>query len=689
MPSEEEKRTPHFVSPDRRAFARRRVRLPKGIVWGLAGLAVFFVAGSLISFYVVRARVKSSVASDADGLRAGLADLENLDPSAAAQEFSSLGAASGTGLGGVLDGFVSLFEGGANAVSSFSDLSTQLSLLSQEAGALGTDPLGFMASGNGSTTIVDLKGVQATLGAIDGDMDGLSGFASFAGGASALGVGNSYLSFRTQLTGAEQFLNAFIPWLSNPAPHHVLVLFENPSELRPGGGFVGSYADIALADGDITGISVHDVADVDSTFHGKIIPPLPLQLEVTGLRPADGNWFFDFPTSASETISLFDASSLYADSSTTFDAAIAVSPQVVSDLLSLTGPLTVSPPGTPPTTFTSANLLVQIQKIVQAGHAQSATYPKAILGQLAKAIFAELVSSPLSSSTPSSALSSSSLSSSSSPALLSTADSGQAPELLALAEQWIADKDLMFYSSDPAMENFTDNYGADGAQYELPQNFNGDYLALADTDVNSDKSQLYVSSTVDFVSQLNADGTVNDELTITRAHHGNQSPYWWYRTSNQDYLQVFLPPDAVLTNESGGVVKKIASPVNYAARGYTTDSLVFAIASDTQSLFGYPAILAHQESGKEVFATWSTVHAGASITLSFNYTHRLFLAPADGETYQFIFEKQPGAVRTYNFEIDAPLGFVFAENGLSSYTYTSSDPPGRLVFDLTLKKITE
>ena len=63
------------------------------------------------------------------------------------------------------------------------------------------------------------------------------------------------------------------------------------------------------------------------------------------------------------------------------------------------------------------------------------------------------------------------------------------------------------------------------------------------------------------------------------------------------------------------------------------------------------------------------------------------LPPADGTSYQFIFEKQAGVARHYKFEIVAPVGFQFAENGLPSYDYESDDPPGRLVINLTLEKI--
>ena len=41
----------------------------------------------------------------------------------------------------------------------------------------------------------------------------------------------------------------------------------------------------------------------------------------------------------------------------------------------------------------------------------------------------------------------------------------------------------------------------------------------------------------------------------------------------------------------------------------------------------------------------------------------------------------------YNIEVDAPLGYVFAENSIASFTYESTSTPGRLMFSLTLQKI--
>jgi hypothetical protein len=250
-------------------------------------------------------------------------------------------------------------------------------------------------------------------------------------------------------------------------------------------------------------------------------------------------------------------------------------------------------------------------------------------------------------------------------------------------------KDVMVYFKDPALNNFFDTAGVSGAAYELPQKFNGDYLALVDANVGGGKSDLYVSSTVSYSAQINADGTITDHVTVTRQHNGNKSPYSWYKTTSQDYLQLFVPDATTLTNASGGVVKKITASTDYQKNGYVADPLVSAIEATEQTIFGYPGIAWHMEGDKKVFTTWSTVKAGASAQILFDYTHRLFLPPGDGVQYQFVFEKQAGTARHYQFDINAPLGFIFAENKLSSYEYVSDDPPGRVIIDLTLTPLAE
>ena len=678
---------------------RPRRRTPKGIRWAAAGLIVLFVAGFGVSYYAARRALVTDVGAKAENLQAGMEDLKNLDFAAAQQEFI---AANGSGgISGIMGVLGSLFSGGTNVASSFGDLSGRLAQLTADLSAAETDawsafavaPAGPAdASATSSALVADLEDMRANLAAINGDagalsgiaqsfgnMGGMQGMAAMFGGAA--GGNGDYLAIATELQGAQKFLDAFVPWFADASTtHHVLVLLQNPSEMRPGGGFIGSYADVSVRAGRITGIAVHDVADADAAFAPKIVPPVPLQLEEKGWRPADGNWFFDFPTSASATISLFERSGLYNGSrgaSTTFDAAIAVTPQVMRDILSVIGPVSVPDAaigivpakGAPTsTTFTADGLDTEIQSVVQAGQAKGAratVAPKSVEGLLWESALARLASST----------------------------DTEKQDILALAGNWIADKDAMVYFKDPAIEQFVRATGAAGDEFTAPGDFNGDYLAVANTDVNSDKSERYVSSTVSWTVALGADGTASDQVTVTRTHHGNQSASWWYRTTNQDWLQLFVPAGSMLTNETGGFVKKVPAPVNYAAAGYTTDPLVAAMESSTKGVLAYPAVAVRNggggvDGGKTVFSVWDRTYLASTTKVTFDYSHPMYAIPSDGAKYEFVFERQAGATGEYKMQVFAPLGYVFAENGLASFTYDATGTmPGRLTVDLTLQKL--
>jgi hypothetical protein len=56
-----------------------------------------------------------------------------------------------------------------------------------------------------------------------------------------------------------------------------LVLLQNDTELRPSGGFLGSYAKVELASTGIKNISVQDIYVPDGQLLGHVDPPLPIQ----------------------------------------------------------------------------------------------------------------------------------------------------------------------------------------------------------------------------------------------------------------------------------------------------------------------------------------------------------------------------------------------------------------------------
>lgn len=79
-----------------------------------------------------------------------------------------------------------------------------------------------------------------------------------------------------------------------------LVLLQNNLELRPGGGFIGSYAKLDFENGILKDIKVDDIYNLDGALKEIIEPPSELKsdLGIQNLYLRDSNYEPDFPTSA-------------------------------------------------------------------------------------------------------------------------------------------------------------------------------------------------------------------------------------------------------------------------------------------------------------------------------------------------------------------------------------------------------
>jgi hypothetical protein len=640
--------------------AKTEKGLPRGIAWGVAGLILLFVGSfGYLLYATLLNRVSQSVVSDANRLRAGVENLRNLDFKSAEEVFSSTGDGPGFTLDGVINQLKPFFRTTAELTDSFKKISSSGIGLAKETAFFQNEFLDAFLGQRGPDILGHLRATENFLADFVHETDSLVAHAVSFEQVPSGTVRDAYFPLKLDIAKLQNFLAVLTDWLGADSPRHVLLMFQNPSEIRPGGGFLGSYADVTLVQGGLGGVDVRDINDSDRELKENIIPPKPLQAVVTRLRAADANWFFDFAESAGQVVKLMEASELYKGTSTppvTFDAAIAISPKVIEDILAVIGPIELKKEKL---VFDSKNFLEEIQQQVQLGQATRATYPKAILKELSTEMFAKI-------------------------RLL---DEEQRREMISLAESWTVKKEIMVYAKDEALERFLEGAGAAGTLYAPAANFEGDYLAVVDANVGGGKSDIYVSQDVLLQSQISASGTVADHLVIRREHRGNTAKYSWYKLPNEDYLQVFIPPGSTLTNTQGGAAKTIYPAANYAKNNYVNDPAVGAMNSSTQKLFNYPSILRREEADREVLATWSEIKAGEKAEIVFDYTHRLFLEPTDGAVYQFVFEKQAGTKRHYKFEIGAPVGFKFQENDLPVYEYESDDPPGRLTIDLTLKSI--
>lgn len=118
-----------------------------------------------------------------------------------------------------------------------------------------------------------------------------------------------------------------------------LVVLQNSAELRPTGGFIGSYALVRFDSGHLAGYKFYDVYAADGQMRGAISPPDEI-LHFLG-QPSwfmrDANWAPDFPLSA-KRLEWF----LEKETGVTVNGVVAINLRAVQLLLKATGPVTLS-----------------------------------------------------------------------------------------------------------------------------------------------------------------------------------------------------------------------------------------------------------------------------------------------------------------------------------------------------------
>jgi len=461
-------------------------------------------------------------------------------------------------------------------------------------------------------------------------------------------VGDDALAFRADLYKSEQLLDAAIEWLSGVS--HIAITFVNPSEIRPGGGFPGSYAAVSIAKGNLGTIEVRDIYDPDGQLDLKVVPPKQLRAITTTWGARDANWFFDFPTSARKTLFFLNSSKLYSEQDLTFGALLAINVNVVSDLLSVTGPIELPEYKL---TLTSENFLDEVQREVRSGMDRTVGEPKRILKVLTPILFERL----------------------------GAFSDFQKHELITHLQKRFAAKDMLAYIADPLLQAYLEQLGVAGEVQQSQESTLNDYLAVVNANIGGGKSDAVMTQSISLKSRIDLEGRINNTVTIKRAHGATATSASWYNTTNKNFLQIFTPRGSRGVATRGHDTQPTLSNASF--KGYDTDSDLSAIEGSDQNLAGL-GIGQTLAFNKTVFSAWLNTAPGTTRTLELQYENSQKLSPRTFTDYTFMFEKQPGVETEFSFVVDAPPDYKWKESNSTTYSYQTEAAPGKLEIHLTL-----
>ncbi|MEK7092940.1 MAG: DUF4012 domain-containing protein, partial [Patescibacteria group bacterium] len=147
-----------------------------------------------------------------------------------------------------------------------------------------------------------------------------------------------FISLRDRLPAVEELvgrtvsMTGFLSSLTGTdRPRRYLVLFTNSSELRPTGGFPGSYGLLTFEKGRVKDFRADDIYNPDGQIKELVVPPLQLQHITPGWGMRDAAWWIDFPASARKVMSYWQRGGGAA-----VDGVITIKPDILAGILKIT-----------------------------------------------------------------------------------------------------------------------------------------------------------------------------------------------------------------------------------------------------------------------------------------------------------------------------------------------------------------
>lgn len=398
-------------------------------------------------------------------------------------------------------------------------------------------------------------------------------------------------------------------------PTELLFAFQNSNELRPTGGFLGSFALLRLDRGELRILDAPPTGSygVDSYLPSTIRPPLPLQVITPSWYFHDANWYPDFPTSAEQIVRFYELARGFRP-----NGVVALTNRLLENLLAVTGPIEL---GQYDVTVDTENVTSVTQEQTERKYDLRANDPKQFIADLLPQVAERVADLP----------------------------ADRYPALLAVLASAFTTGDLQVWSPEQSIQTEVVRLGWGGS---FPSSL-GDTFALVDANVGGGKTDRVITTDIVDRVVVQTDGTAVATVTVRRRHEG-QAGDALTGARNRTYHRLYVPLGSKLLSAEGfaaippGDFQPIpddSAPDPLLAR--IEGRVVVDELSGTRM---------NDEFGRTVFGNWTELHPGEET--SFVVTYQLpFRLTSDLERYDFSFVRQAGSQRrTFTFELEVPTG---------------------------------
>lgn len=409
-----------------------------------------------------------------------------------------------------------------------------------------------------------------------------------------------------------------------------IILLQNNTELRPTGGFIGSFIYLVFKDGKLTEFHPEDIYVPDGQLKGYVKPPQPVETylyQKGGWKLRDSNWDPDFPQAVQTMLWFFDKGGYQK-----IDGVVAITLSSVQEYINILGPLYLPDYDK---YIDAESLYAFAQSQTEQGFFPGASNKRDVLGALTRALTRSVSSLTLT----------------------------QQQEIAHLLLRHLASKDVMVWSKDVDVREILELHQWDGA-IRLPlcktQQCRADYLYPVEANVGINKANCCVDRKITYEVWLNNDTTATSSAFFEYKNNNPVTPQppKHYGGGYNNFLRVIRDPSWNLVQ-----VQRDEKEV---------DMKVMLGENDTLSQATSSGMLAD-------------VGGGESHTFTYKYLHEKRFDYTKPQEYVLKIQKQPG-LNTNEYElvfhipsntklktVDSSVHYEMIKNTLRVHTLVDHD----------------
>ncbi len=399
----------------------------------------------------------------------------------------------------------------------------------------------------------------------------------------------------------EEFLNiskGLYDFLGMSDDKRYLLVFQNNSEARATGGFVGSYALIDFRNGKVRNLEVPEGGSYDTDGGLKVLikAPEPLRLVSPLWYFRDSNWWPDWPTSARKMMWFYENSD-----GPSVDGVVTFTPTFFESLLKIIGPVELPEYKL---TITSDNFWDIVQDIVEKQPYKNnprylisdANKPKKIIGDLARVVLEVL------------------------PERL---DQEKLVSLVSKVNDALEAKQVLFYFKENDLQEKVNKYGWSGSVKPALW----DYLSIINTNIAGQKTDKVINQEINHKAEVLKDGTIINTLIISRIHNGKKGDSFT-GVRNVNWMRVYVPQGSFLI-EASGFEEPDEIYFEEPKENWVNDR---DLENERNATVHKSKTKIYKEFGKTVFANWTMIDPGESKKVILKYQLPFKINPGNKKT---------------------------------------------------------